>query len=114
MKQYNHIFGVDVSKKTVDITHVIEQQFNHRQFANDSLGMKELMVWFKELGIVFEETLFCMEATGLYCFTLTRFLAVHSIDTWIEHAAQIKKSTAMARGKNDKVDSLRIALYATK
>ena len=72
------------------------------------------MEWFKELDIISEETLFCMEATGLYCFALTRFLATHSIDTWIEHAAQIKKATAMARGKNDKVDSQRIALYATK
>lgn len=86
----------------------------HRQFTNDDAGMKELMKWFKELGINYSESLFCMEATGLYCFTLTHFLATHSIDTWIEHAAQIKKSTAMARGKNDKVDSQRIALYATK
>ena len=114
MKQYTHFFGVDVSKKTVDITHVKEQEFTHRQFANDDAGMEELMEWFKELDICYPETLFCMEATGLYCFMLTRFLATHSIDTWIEHAAQIKKSTAMARGKNDKVDSQRIAVYATK
>jgi transposase len=55
-----------------------------------------------------------MEATGLYCFTLTQFLVNNAIDTWIEHAAQIKKATALARGKNDKVDSLRIATYASK
>jgi len=114
MNKYTHYFGVDVSKKTVDITHAKENEFTHRQFTNDEAGMKELMEWFKELDISYPETLFCMEATGLYCFTLTHFLAIHSIDTWIEHAAQIKKSTAMARGKNDKVDSQRIALYATK
>jgi transposase len=50
----------------------------------------------------------------LYCFPLTRFLAANSIDIWIEHAAQIKKATALARGKNDKVDSQRIVVYATK
>ena len=114
MKQYHHVFGVDVSKKTVDITHVINQEFTHRQFSNDEFGMKELIVWLKELHLDFDTTLFCMEATGLYCFTLTNFLASHSIDTWIEHAAQIKKATALARGKNDKVDSQRIAVYATK
>lgn len=113
MKQYDHVFGVDVSKKTVDITHVINQQFTHRQFTNDDAGMKQLMEWFKELTPEFDKTLFCMEATGLYCFTLTHFLASHSIDTWIEHAAQIKKATALARGKNDKVDSQRIAVNAT-
>ena len=114
MKQYDHVFGVDVSKKTVDITHVINQQFTHRQFTNDDVGMEQLTQWFKELTSEFDKTLFCMEATGLYCFTLTRFLANHSIDTWIEHAAQIKKATALARGKNDKVDSQRIAIYAIK
>jgi len=114
MKQYHHVFGVDVSKKTVDITHVINQEFTHRKFSNDEFGMKELIVWLKELHLDFDTTLFCMEATGLYCFTLTNFLASHSIDTWIEHAAQIKKATALARGKNDKVDSQRIAVYATK
>src|SRR5215212_8321432 len=114
MKQYDYVFGVDVSKKTVDITHVINQQFTHRQFTNDNAGMDQLMQWFKEITPEFDKTLFCMEATGLYCFTLTHFLASHSIDTWIEHAAQIKKATALARGKTDKVDSHRIALYAIK
>ena len=114
MKQYNHFFGVDVSKKTVDITHAHNQQFIHRQFTNDDDGMEQLMEWLTELNSDFEDTLFCMEATGLYCFPLTRFLAANSIDIWIEHAAQIKKATALARGKNDKVDSQRIVLYAIK
>jgi len=114
MKKYDHFFGVDVSKKTVDITHSDKQEFTHRQFPNNDEGMSHLMTWFKELGIVLNDTLFCMEATGLYCFPLTQFLTTNSIDIWIEHAAQIKKSTALARGKNDKVDSLRIVMYAIK
>lgn len=114
MKQYSHFFGVDVSKKTVDITLAHNQEFIHQQFTNDEEGMKQLMEWLKELKPALENTLFCMEATGLYCFPLTRFLATNSIDIWIEHAAQIKKATALTRGKNDKVDSQRIALYATK
>ena len=114
MKQYTHFFGVDVSKKTIDITFAHEQQFTHRLFTNDDEGMKQLMEWLKQINLVFEYTLFCMEATGIYCFALTRFLAANSIDIWIEHAAQIKNATALARGKNDKVDSQRIAIYATK
>ena len=76
--------------------------------------MDLLLQWMEELNLDFSRTLFCMEATGLYCFTLTHFLAEKAIDVWIEHAAQIKKATALARGKNDKVDSQRIASYATK
>ena len=114
MKKYYYFFGVDVSKKTVDITCIINQEMIHRQFTNDAEGMQQLLQWLKELRIVFEQTLFCMETTGLYCFSLTEFLTSNKIDTWIEHAAQIKKSIGISRGKNDKVDSKRIATYATK
>jgi transposase len=114
MKKYHYFVGVDVSKKTVDITCIINQEMVHRQFVNDPEGMQQLLQWLQELDIVFEQTLFCMEATGLYCFPLTEFLTSNEIDTWIEHAAQIKKSTALNRGKNDKADSKRIAVYATK
>lgn len=114
MKQYRYFFGVDISKKTVDISFIYEQAIIHKQFTNNAHGMNLLMRWLEELNVEFSQALFCMEATGVYCFTLTQFLAEKSIDVWIEHAAQIKKSTALARGKNDKVDSQRIVLYATK
>lgn len=114
MKKYNYFFGVDVSKKWVDITAIIAKEMAHRQFTNDAEGMKELLQWLNELNISFDQTLFCMETTGLYCFPLTQFLTIHEIDIWIEHAVQIKKATALSRGKNDKVDSKRIAVYASK
>jgi len=114
MNQYKQIFGVDVSKKTVDITYVGGDLMSHRQFSNDTDGMEELMLWLNGLHLNFAEILFCMEATGLYCFPLTRFLTSNSIAMWIEHAAQIKKASSLARGKNDKTDSMRIALYAAK
>ena len=114
MKQYQYFFGVDISKKTVDITFVYNQTTIHQQFTNDAQGMENLMKWIEELKADLSLTLFCMEATGLYCLTLTHFLAEKAVDVWVEHAVQIKKSTALARGKNDKVDSLRIAQYAMK
>ncbi len=114
MKQYNYFFGVDISKKTVDISLLHLQSLTHKKFSNDSSGMSELQAWLKELQIVFDQTIFCMEATGLYCYTLTHFLAMKEIDVWVEHAINIKKATALARGKNDKVDSQRIAIYCSK
>lgn len=112
MKQYTYFFGVDVSKRTLDITLLKEEVLTHRQFNNDEQGMEQLMQWLKTLEVNFQQALFCMESTGLYCFVLTEFLAQNGIATWIEHAAQIKKAGALDRGKNDKVDSRRIALYA--
>jgi transposase len=105
---------VDVSKKTVDIVYTDKQTAVHQKFSNDPIGMDQLMDWLNQLEASTDNTLFCMEATGLYCLTLTHFLASHSIDVWVEHSSTIKKSTAFARGKNDKVDAQRIAVYATK
>lgn len=114
MKEYKHFFGVDISKKTIDVTLSKDLLLTHRQFSNDSPGMDELMQWLKELNLNFDSVLFCMEATGLYCFPLTQFLASNAIDIWIEHSVRIKKATALDRGKNDKIDSRRIAMYAAK
>jgi len=114
MKSYKQFFGVDISKKTIDVTLLQNSANVHHQFSNDETGMQQLLSWFQELQIKPSDTLFCMEATGLYCFMLTQFLVANEIDTWVEHAAQIKKATALIRGKNDKVDSLRIATYASK
>lgn len=114
MKHYKFFFGVDVSKKTVDVAQTDGQITTHQRFANDVEGMARLMQWLNELRIDKEQTLFCMEATGLYCFTLTQFLSAQQIDIWVEHALQIKRASALARGKNDKVDAVRIATYAVK
>lgn len=114
MQHYAYFFGVDVSKRTLDITLLKEAVLTYRQFTNDQDGMDELLQWLKALEADFGRMLFCMEATGLYCFVLTEFLAQNKIDTWVEHAAQIKKANALDRGKTDKVDSKRIALYASR
>ena len=114
MKQYKYFFGVDISKQTVDITLINDQQAIHRKFSNDATGMDDLLAWLNSSSLDLSRALFCMEATGLYCFCLTEFLPAHCIDIWIEHTARIKNATALDRGKTDKIDSKRIALYATK
>ena len=114
MKHYTDFFGVDVSKKTIDVSHFQNETLTHHQFSNDATGMKEVFKWLVELNVNFESTLFCMEATDIYCYQLTTFLQDKNIDTWVEHALQIKKAMPLARGKNDKVDSKRIAIYASK
>jgi transposase len=114
MKEYKHFYGVDVSKRTVDIVYTDMQLSVHHKFINDASGMKQLSDWLMQNQSSSEDTLFCMETTGLYCFTLTHFLCSRAIDVWVEHSTTIKRAFSLARGKNDKVDAQRIALYATK
>ena len=64
MKQYKHFFGVDISKKTIDVTLAKELEPTHRQFTNDTQGMNELMKWFTELNLSYENTLFAWRQPG--------------------------------------------------
>ena len=115
MKQYEHYIGVDVSKKQIDVACIHNDMIEHCVFTNDASGMKLLEQWLLKLPDTKPESiLFCMEATGLYCFTLTQFLVRKQIDIWIENAVQIKRSMGITRGKNDKIDAIRIAEYASK
>jgi transposase len=98
----------------VDIAYICEQACLHERFSNDQSGMKQLTEWIRAHQGSSEDTLFCMETTGLYCFTLTHYLCSQSIDIWIEHSTSIKKAFALARGKSDKIDARRIAQYAIK
>lgn len=59
-----------------------------------------------------KRTLFCIEHTGTYTETLLSVLHKRKANTWLESGLQIKRSLGLQRGKNDKIDSRRIAEYA--
>lgn len=106
--------GIDVSKLTIDvsiITHQGEQDYH--QFENNLKAFKEMEIWLKRKKLFsFQESLFCMEHTGLYTRELVSFLLQHEAKVWMESALHLKRSMGMTRGKSDKVDSYRIARYA--
>jgi hypothetical protein len=53
-----------------------------------------------------------MEHTGIYTRHLVESLLLQNAQVWMESALHLKRSIGMIRGKNDKVDSYRIARYA--
>lgn len=55
-----------------------------------------------------------MEHTGIYNNHLLSYLHLKKAKVWLEHPITIKDSLRMIRGKNDKVDARRIAIYACK
>jgi transposase len=65
-------------------------------------------------GFTIGKSVFCMEHTGYYCnhlFSVFRRLKANVI---VEDALQIKKSLGTIRGKNDKIDAIRIVCYVQK
>jgi len=112
-----NFIGIDISKLTFDLTLILDlnkDKILYKVFSNSSQGIKEMKQWLKANMVNFEETVFCMEHTGIYCRLLVDFLNKHDCKTWLEMPVVIKRSMGLQRGKNDKIDSKNIALYAYK
>lgn len=119
MKTAENLFeifvGIDVSKLTLDVTvlNPHTQKLSHRVFDNSDEGYLKLKNWLSvHHEVVFPRTLFCLEHTGLYTRSIDRFLRGQEAYVWMESSLHIKKSLGLTRGKNDKIDSQRIAEYA--
>ena len=105
--------GIDVSKQTIDVSIITHQgKQEYQQFENNLKDFKRMELWLIQHQCSYLSSLFCMEHTGLYTRELVSFLLQHQANVWMESALHLKRSMGMTRGKNDKVDSYRIARYA--
>lgn len=113
---YKFYVGIDVSKATLDIGLVNASNVGtiaHHQVSNDDVGIAEMVSWLeRQENFSIRETLFCLEHTGMYNYPLLQFFSKHDANVWVENPMQIKKSLGLQRGKNDKIDAIRIAQYA--
>ena len=115
MKKYEHYIGVDVSKKTLDISVLKgKAKLFHLCVSNDEKGLKVLGKKLKDHGVSAKKALLCLENTGLYGWKLAYWSVENQYNVWIENAIAIKRSLGLVRGKNDQIDSERIALYAMR
>ena len=106
MKNYLGIYGIDVSKDTIDV--VCNKE--HWVFENGMKGFKE----FKK--IIKDKSLCLMEVTGIYHLQLATFLYKNDIDVAVVNPLSIKRFSQMhlRRNKTDKADAKMIALYGEK
>ncbi|QXV64191.1 IS110 family transposase [Mucilaginibacter sp. 21P] len=111
----NYFAGIDVSKATLDVTLLSSEGCKlYSKFSNNTKGYKQLLKWVNLEKMLPEQTLFCMENTGLYSRPLMIYLFGLGYKVWVVMPVEIKRSIGLQRGKNDKVDSVRIASYAAK
>ncbi|WP_231131672.1 transposase [Flavobacterium hydrophilum] len=69
MNKFKHFLGIDVSKEYFDAVLILngaKEKPIHNQFANDSKGVKTLNQWLKKQGATNQQTLVCLEHTGMY------------------------------------------------
>jgi transposase len=109
-----YFLGIDISKKTFNAALTVNgKDFHEVEIANEPVNIRS---FFKDLKKQFSlnQLIVCMENTGIYCMPLLDFLVKNNIKVCVEPALQIKQSQGMTRGKNDRVDAKRIAIYAIK
>ena len=117
MEKLIHFIGIDVSKLTIDVAIIINNDIGRiiqLVFTNDSKGFKEFKNRLNKEKIPFPETVFCMEHTGYYSKQLSRFIIAQHGNLWMEMSLKIIRSLGVQRGKNDKLDAKRIALFAQR
>jgi transposase len=105
--------GIDVSKKTLDLCLVSNDGTFSFKITND---VKSIKSFFKKQKLINETTeLFIgMENTGFYNFHLYEFFDQNTFNIYIFNPLHLVKTIGMVRGKNDKIDAERIAVYVKR
>jgi|SRR5690348_7992302 len=109
MKKWKFTLGVDVSKNTLDIS--CSELNEHIKINNGSEGFILFLKWCRRIKIDLQDAFLVLEYTGGYEYKLMQFCEAHAIVYARIPGLAIKNSIGIIRGKNDKVDSARIAQY---
>ena len=79
---------------------------------NNPEGFSMLISWFKEHSINQENSVICMEATGVYSEAVAHYLASYGFKVSVEPPLKVKRAFDPTGHKTDAVDSRQIAEYA--
>jgi transposase len=104
----NIIIGIDISSKTLDIC-IKEDGLNYFCIENKTQVIKR---FFKKY--IPENVILAMENTGRYNWNLFEALETFNFKVYVISPLHLKKSVGLTRGKNDKIDSLRICNFIEK
>ncbi len=101
--------GIDISNLTLDICIKKDGQLQYFTIHNQ---IKAIKAFFKKHTT--EGNVIAMENTGRYNWNLYEVLASSNFQVYIIPPVHLKMSLGLSRGKNDKVDALRICSYIEK
>lgn len=116
MNKFKAFTGIDISKKTFDAALRFPENgvLQHCCFSQTKEGFSAFLKWLNDQQIKLEETLICMEHTGLYTNGIIDFLVGCKANLWVEMAIKIKRSMGLQRGTDDKASAITIAEYCMR
>ncbi|RZK54803.1 MAG: IS110 family transposase [Pedobacter sp.] len=101
--------GIDISSRTLDICLKTDGKVRYFNIQNDPKAIRPFLKKHTKAG-----TIVAMENTGRYNWHLFEVLQGLELSVYVLAPIHLKKSLGLARGKNDKVDSLRICSFIEK
>jgi len=108
--EIKEVIGIDASKSTLDCC--IHSNGSEAVFENTLERIADMARWALDNGNVpKDQVLFVFEHTGLYTHLLIEYLDGNGHLFHVVPGLEIKRSLGIARGKDDKADAKRIALY---
>lgn len=117
-KLFKNFVGVDISKTWFDaalITLADPSKIIHQQFSQTPDGYKKMQQWLQQYDVSLnDDTLFCMEYTGIYNTGLVNYLVEQHAQLWVEMPLRIKRAGGLERGSDDKSAAFKIAWYALR
>lgn len=110
--------GCDISKKTLDYAvhrrDCNERDYPHVQLDNNLAGFRAFKKWVKTFCDKLTDVVVVLEHTGHYGEALCDYLYKMNITFVLVNPTTIKASFAIAKGKDDKIDSQRLAKFGYK
>lgn len=108
--KFKDVIGLDMSKLTIDV--VIHSTQTHFHSKNKRSGFKSLVKRvYKKSKLDPSQIIFILEHTGMYSHQICTFFSENNIPFVIVPGLAIKRSMGITRGKDDKIDAIKIALY---
>lgn len=108
------ILGIDISKDTIDVILLKEQNSAYASFSNNQVGFVRLSRWLisRSSGQVHA----CLEATGQYGDGVAEYLYLTGHEVSVVNPARIKRygDSKLHRNKTDKADAALIAEFCQK
>lgn len=113
-QNFQFFIGIDISKRFFDVAIINGDRTTSYVFENSRKGVNAFIRLLKNQKISLTNTLICMEHTGVYGKIIITKLVEKQANFCVEMPIQIIRSIGLQRGKSDRVDAKRIALYALK
>ena len=110
MDDIKEVIGIDVGKLINEAR--IHTNQKTLEFSNSNEGFIKLENWvLKNTDYSKDQLIFAFEHTGLYSHPLSVFLSEKEYPFILIPGLELKRSMGIVRGKTDKIDAKRIALY---